>query len=172
MKLLTTKVLIVVIIIIIIIIIKLPISKLISRVHIQLTQWLAYLREPAFHYHKVKIKHLLYEVLYFHMKLNILKCISEKYSIKLSRFNWLYIIQYIISFEKDKRERFYRRMFSHNYEQEHNPLPNPNLFLQGTVLCQCFAIIRSEHCTSTTEVAPSCIPAYVCVILVYDVTRV
>jgi len=146
----------------------LPNSKPITRVHIQLTQWLAYLREPAFHYHKFKIKILLYEVLYFHMKLNNLKCISEKYSIKFSR---LYIRQYTISFEKDKREWFYREMFSYNYEQKKNPIPNPNLFLQGRILCQFWAIIRSEHCTSTTEVALSSIPAYVCVILRCDVTK-
>ena len=78
---------------------------------------------------------------------------------------------HVISVEKEKRGWFYRQMFSHNYEHEQNPISNQIMFRQGRVLSQRCAIIWSEHCTSTTEVALGSICWSVCVILGYDVTR-
>ena len=67
MKRLTTNT----IIILTIIIILLPNLNPISRIHIQGTQLVAHLREPAYPEHKIKIKLLHYNVLYIYIKLII-----------------------------------------------------------------------------------------------------
>jgi len=80
MKRLTTKT----IILTIIVILQLPSLEPITRIHIQGTQWLAHLREPAYPEHKIKIELLHYDVLYIYMELSILKWISEeKHYIKI-----------------------------------------------------------------------------------------